>query len=47
MSSSVISVTRAKFKSIEEAVDWLKRAPFDGGAEVEIRPLFEAEDFPK
>ena len=32
-------------KSIEEAVEWLKRAPFDGGAEVEIRPLFEAEDF--
>ena len=34
-------------KSIEEAVEWLKRAPFDGGAEVEIRPLFEAEDFGK
>ncbi len=34
-----------KVKSIEEAVDWLKRAPFDGGAEVEIRPIFEAEDF--
>ena len=34
-----------KVSSIEEAVDWLKRAPFDGGAEVEIRPIFEAEDF--
>lgn len=32
-------------KSMQEAVDWLKRAPFDGGAEVEIRPVFEAEDF--
>jgi hypothetical protein len=32
-------------KSLEEAVEWLKRAPFDGGAEVEIRPVFEAEDF--
>jgi hypothetical protein len=32
-------------RSIEEAVEWLKRAPFDGGAEVEIRPVFEAEDF--
>jgi hypothetical protein len=32
-------------KSIEEAVEWLKRAPFDGGAEVEIRPVFEAFDF--
>jgi hypothetical protein len=32
-------------KSIEEAVEWLKRAPFDEGAEVEIRPVFEADDF--
>jgi|SRR4026208_1995883 len=34
-----------KVKSIDEAVDWLKRAPFDGGTELEIRPIFEAEDF--
>ena len=32
-------------KSMDEAVDWLKRAPFDGGAEIEIRPVFEMEDF--
>jgi len=32
-------------RSMDEAVDWLKRAPFDGGAEVEIRPIFEAADF--
>jgi hypothetical protein len=32
-------------KSMEEAVEWLKRAPFDGGTEVEIRPVFEADDF--
>jgi hypothetical protein len=32
-------------KSIEEAVEWLKRAPFDGGTELEIRPVFEAADF--
>ncbi len=32
-------------KSMEEAVEWLKRAPFDGGTEVELRPVFEAEDF--
>ena len=32
-------------RSMEEAVEWLKRAPFDGGTEVEIRPVFEAEDF--
>jgi hypothetical protein len=31
--------------SIEEAVEWLKRAPFDGGAEVELRPFHTAEDF--
>jgi len=34
-------------KSIDDAVEWLKRAPFDGGEEVEIRPLFEADDFGK
>lgn len=34
-----------KVKSLEEAVEWLKRAPFDGGTEIEIRPLFEAADF--
>ena len=31
-------------KSIEEAVEWLKRAPFESD-EVEIRPVFEAADF--
>jgi hypothetical protein len=36
-----------KVKSMDEAVDWLKRAPFDGGAELEIRPIFETEDFGK
>ena len=32
-------------KSKEEAIEWLKRAPFDGGTEVEIRQVFELEDF--
>lgn len=32
-------------KSMEEAIEWLKRAPFDGGTEVEIRPVFETADF--
>jgi hypothetical protein len=32
-------------KSKEEAIAWAKRAPFSGDAELEIRPLFEAEDF--
>jgi hypothetical protein len=34
-------------KSMDEAVEWLKRAPFGGGTEVEIRPVFEADDFGK
>ena len=34
-----------KVKSIDEAVEWLKKAPFDGGTELEIRPIFETEDF--
>ena len=36
-----------RVKSIDEAVEWLKRAPFDGGTELEIRPVFEADDFGK
>jgi hypothetical protein len=32
-------------KSLDEAIEWLKRAPFDGGTEIEIRQVFEAEDF--
>ena len=32
-------------RSKDEAVEWLKRAPFDGGTEVEIRQVFEADDF--
>lgn len=34
-------------KSKEEAIEWVKRCPFslDSGAEIEIRQVFEAEDF--
>ena len=32
-------------KSMDEAIEWLKRAPFDGGTEIEVRPVFEAADF--
>ncbi len=32
-------------KSLDEAIEWLKRAPFDGGTEIEIRQVFEVEDF--
>ena len=31
--------------SREEALEWVKRAPFGGGIEIELRPIFEAEDF--
>ena len=34
-----------KVKSMDEAVAWLKKAPFDGGTEIELRPVFENEDF--
>jgi hypothetical protein len=32
-------------RSMDEAVEWLKRAPFDGGTEIEIRPVYEISDF--
>ena len=31
-------------RSLDEAIEWIKRAPFDG-EEIELRPVFEAEDF--
>ena len=34
-----------KVKSLDDAVEWLKRAPFDGGTELEIRQVFEMEEF--
>ena len=34
-------------KSMDEAIEWVKRCPnpMDGESEIEIRPVFEAEDF--
>ena len=32
-------------RSMDEAIEWLKRAPFGGGTEIEVRQVFEAEDF--
>jgi hypothetical protein len=32
-------------KSKQEAIDWVKRAPFEPGAEIEIRQVFENDDF--
>ena len=36
-----------KVQSMDEAVEWVKRCPnpFDGDSEIEIRQIFEAEDF--
>lgn len=34
-----------KVKSLDEAIEWIKRAPFDGGVQIELRPIFETEDF--
>ena len=31
-------------RSLEEAIQWLKKAPFDGGAEIEIRQVAEVDD---
>jgi len=32
-------------RSMNEAIEWLRKAPFDGGTEIEIRQVFETEDF--
>lgn len=34
-----------RLNSMDEAVDWVKKAPFGPGAEIEIRPVFEDEEF--
>ena len=32
-------------RDMDEAVEWIKRAPFDAGTQIELRPVFEEEDF--
>jgi hypothetical protein len=32
-------------RDMDEAIEWIKRAPFGGGTEIEIRPVFEMDDF--
>lgn len=32
-------------KSMDEAVAWIKKAPFGGGTVIELRQVFETEDF--
>jgi hypothetical protein len=32
-------------RDMDEAIEWIKRAPFEAGVEIEIRPVFEMDDF--
>ena len=32
-------------KSKEEAIEWLSRAPFENGEQIEVRQIYEMEDF--
>ncbi len=32
--------------SLDEAIEWLKRAPFGDGMELEVRPIFEPDELP-
>jgi hypothetical protein len=33
--------------SLQDAIRWMQTAPFGGGVQLEIRPIFESEDFGK
>jgi len=41
----VIGLWLWQVKSLDEAIEWAKRGPFDDGTEIEIRQVFEAEEF--
>ena len=32
-------------KSLDEVLQWMKKAPFDGGVEITVRPVTDLEDF--
>jgi hypothetical protein len=32
-------------RDMDEAIEWIKRAPFDDSVEIELRPVLEMEDF--
>jgi hypothetical protein len=32
-------------RDMDEAIEWIKRAPFGGGVQIELRPVFEMDDF--
>jgi hypothetical protein len=41
----VVGLWLWQVKSLDEAIEWAKRGPFDDGAEIEIRQVFEVEEF--
>ncbi len=41
----VIGLWLWQVKSLDEAIEWAKRGPFEDGTEIEIRQVFEAEEF--
>jgi hypothetical protein len=41
----VIGLWLWQVKSLDEAIEWAKRGPFDDGTEIDIRQVFEAEEF--
>jgi hypothetical protein len=43
----IAGFTIIQVNSLEEAIEWVKRAPnpMEGASEIEIRQIFEAEDF--
>jgi hypothetical protein len=41
----VVGLWLWQVKSLDEAIEWAKRGPFDDGTDIEIREVFEAEEF--
>jgi hypothetical protein len=41
----VVGLWLWQVKSLDEAIEWAKRGPFNDGTEIEIRQVFEAEEF--
>jgi hypothetical protein len=41
----VVGLWLWQVKSLDEAIEWARRGPFNDGTEIEIRQVFEAEEF--
>jgi hypothetical protein len=41
----VVGLWLWQVKSLDEAIEWAKRGPFDDGTELEIRQVFEADQY--